>query len=123
MAVKITRGFARCKSKGCGERRVIYVALVSDRYGDRMKLMFQEKPGQPTQYMDAGWAGWPGQREVFERYGLWCAGHGPMEVRSLKAKHNPQSPCSDKCLTAIGPDCECECAGTNHGKKAGCRLR
>jgi len=120
----VERGFGRCPVKFCRKRQVIYVAKRKTQWGFRIDLMHQEAPGKPLQYVDAGWAGWPGQREVFEQYGLICPDHGtPMEVHALKARYNPSSPCSDKCLTAIGPDCECECAGKNHGKRAGSRLR
>lgn len=119
----VKRGFARCPRKGCKARKVLYVTMVKTPWGDKMQLSYQEAPGKPVQLMDAGWAGWPGQREVFEQYGLWCDQHGPMTIRLLKARYNPDVPCSEKCLTAIGADCECECAGKNHGRRAGSRLR
>jgi hypothetical protein len=119
MATKIERGFARCTAKGCEARKVLYVVITGDHYGQTVSLA---KDGL-TNLVPAGYSGWPGQREVFQEYGAWCDTHGAMEIRRLKAKRNPHSPCSEKCLTAIGPDCECECAGKNHGKRAGASLR
>jgi hypothetical protein len=117
--MKIERGFARCTTKGCKARKVLYVAMTKDQFGMTMGLMNLAGTGT----VPAGYVGWPGQREVFQEYGAWCDAHGAMEIRRLKAKHNAQSPCSDKCLAAIGPDCECECAGKNHGRRAGTTLR
>jgi hypothetical protein len=118
MGVKVERGFARCATAGCTARKVLYVVMKSDRFGKTMHLV----KGGMHNLIPAGYVGWPGQREVFQEYGAWCDTHGAMVIRPLKAHHNPAAPCTAKCLAAIGPDCECECAGKNHGKHAGTRL-
>lgn len=118
MGIKIERGFARCPIVGCKARKVLYVVMKSDQYGKTMHLA----NGDLDHLVPAGYVGWPGQREVFKEFGAWCDTHGAMTIRSLKARSNPSVPCTAKCLAAIGPDCECECAGKNHGKHAGPRL-
>lgn len=33
----------------------------------------------------------------------------------VRGRYNPRQTCGAKCIYAKGPDCECSCAGANHG--------
>ena len=35
--------------------------------------------------------------------------------KRIDGHHNPSVACNMKCLSATGPQCECSCAGDNHG--------
>lgn len=36
-------------------------------------------------------------------------------VKALHGTYRGDSPCDDRCMYAVGPKCECACAGVNHG--------
>lgn len=35
--------------------------------------------------------------------------------KEIKGKFSPDHKCSARCTSALGADCECQCAGENHG--------
>ena len=44
-----------------------------------------------------------------------CPGCGrERRVVTIKGRVS-EKPCSEKCLAAVGPNCECACGGANHG--------
>lgn len=36
-------------------------------------------------------------------------------LEGVQGRYKPEVRCSDKCRNAIGPSCDCECGGINHG--------
>lgn len=38
-----------------------------------------------------------------------------VRLRRLNGKHNPDHVCDARCTNARGSNCECSCAGANHG--------
>lgn len=47
------------------------------------------------------------------RYACSCG--AAREASSVRGIFNPGKKCSSKCQAATGHDCECSCAGKNHG--------
>lgn len=44
-----------------------------------------------------------------------CPDHGAYKVKRLDGRHSPDVPCTEKCVNATGPSCDCSCGGHNHG--------
>lgn len=46
-----------------------------------------------------------------------CPKCGGNNTRSdlINGKFSAKQPCNARCTSALGPDCECQCAGENHG--------
>ena len=38
-------------------------------------------------------------------------------MRRVEGKLNREVKCDARCMNAVGPSCECSCAGANHGGK------
>jgi hypothetical protein len=48
--------------------------------------------------------------------GLRCrCGRTTRTIARIKASHHAGVRCDARCRNATGPDCECSCAGANHG--------
>jgi hypothetical protein len=46
-----------------------------------------------------------------------CASHGrALRWQRIEGTHRPGIRCDARCQYAKGPDCECSCAGANHGR-------
>lgn len=64
-------------------------------------------------------------REVWTKGGPWepvqgeprCADHPRLVLRwsRVQGVFNDAKVCTEKCMGATGPSCECECGGENHG--------
>jgi len=42
-------------------------------------------------------------------------GHGPIALRRVTGTYSARHNCDPRCMFAVGPQCECSCAGANHG--------
>lgn len=40
----------------------------------------------------------------------------PLRWQRIEGKHSAGRRCDDRCIFARGPNCECSCAGANHGR-------
>lgn len=68
-------------------------------------------------------------REAWGRGGPWaalegeprCADHPRLVLRwkMIHGTHNADKVCTERCMGATGPSCECECGGENHGGRYG----
>jgi hypothetical protein len=57
--------------------------------------------------------------QTLRKEGVFCEEHRTgFRFNRMKAVHNPDVTCSAKCRASTRPDCECACAGKNHGKDA-----
>lgn len=45
----------------------------------------------------------------------WSSQHTILTFRPIVGTYSAQRVCSAKCMGASGPNCECACAGANHG--------
>lgn len=107
--MKIERGFAKCPARGCPSTKVLYVGveksggvtlvgLVSD---DMTHLVHTNNPS------------------TLRKNGVYCEDHGRGFVFSrVRGVLNPDVECTARCRASIRPDCECSCAGKNHGRSA-----
>ena len=43
-----------------------------------------------------------------------CCGSA-VRLKPIHGTHRADVPCTASCRAAVGPDCECSCAGENHG--------
>lgn len=50
---------------------------------------------------------------------ITCECGGRVHLKVLHGKHNASKGCSARCMSATGPNCECSCAGANHGANHG----
>lgn len=54
------------------------------------------------------------------QYGCVARGYPALlTCKRIDGHHNPGVPCHAKCTGATGPNCECSCAGANHGSAHG----
>lgn len=42
-----------------------------------------------------------------------------VRLHPVIGKHNPTKVCDGRCMSAVGPSCECQCGGENHGARFG----
>ncbi len=104
------------KHKGC--RQGVKVAMVERDQEVFAGLLADGAKIAPDAYkLDESYRGWTMHVGDVCWYGE-CPGCG--EVRFLrgklvKGKLNPAKTCTPRCESATGPNCECACAGANHG--------
>ena len=109
MAIKIERGFASCPERGCTARKVMYVGVQKSPGGTCVGLVSE----------DGTHLNQTNNPVALRREGVYCETHNRgFRFQRLKATHNPDVACSAKCRAATRPDCECACAGKNHGRDA-----
>ena len=104
LANKIRRHTCRCLNPGCKSRWTQAVEYEHtgwnyDRWGD------QSQPIYKSLRFSNGSIDPP------------CPKCGSNNTRSekIQGKFSPSQPCSARCTSALGADCECQCAGENHG--------
>lgn len=118
------RYFGRCTWKGCRHRRVIDESTpepvrlrrstVSSRTGVSEILSLVAANGRVFPLYWTGLDG--GQHSAFIAAGLICPEHGgALAFRGGLFTYNGAKPCGGRCTNAIGPNCDCECGGRNHG--------
>jgi hypothetical protein len=49
------------------------------------------------------------------RANCWACGM-KLKIDRVKGTYKPEHKCDARCLASKGPNCECACGGTNHGK-------
>lgn len=108
------RAFGKCLIKGC--KHVHVTALeVSEGHDDGLRFV---RDGDGTQYLATPYS--LKAVAAMAAAGLVCPQHGgTMTYVGIKATYNPDKVCDGRCMNAKRPNCDCSCAGENHGK-AGC---
>jgi hypothetical protein len=62
---------------------------------------------------------YPGRTEGTVHFTMTCLSCGTKSAPvAVKGTHNPSKECNDVCQGATGPNCDCRCAGANHGRLA-----
>lgn len=57
-----------------------------------------------------------GVRILGDQYSMcWRCGN-PVKTQPVRGKYSAKKICNARCLASTGPNCECSCAGANHGK-------
>lgn len=110
---KIVRYLAKCDE--CG---TAMSTEADDRIGNVAHKLDLEQKGLPLQPWDQDLV--VGQLRYQANTGslvMPCFKCGKMKkARQIRGKYNRNKACNAKCLSATGHDCECSCAGRNHGK-------
>ena len=95
---KLDRWFGRCKTTGCKLRRVVESPHIA---------------GGRTIFYDYT----PAHMDGLIAAGLWCHEHNRgLEFNQLKGRYAENRECNGVCMGAVGPSCDCQCGGENHGK-------
>lgn len=53
--------------------------------------------------------------EGYESLWVHCLCDRPLEFKRMHGRHSETKKCGARCLSATGPNCECQCGGKNHG--------
>lgn len=64
-------------------------------------------------HLDGECRGWMGIRREDPLRCPNCGAERPIPMTITATKSD--TPCNDRCVTATGDDCQCECGGENHG--------
>ncbi len=120
----------KCPRKGCKNRRrhTLPGAIVTDRFGihttfevpasapyetvsPRNFSPFRPASKIPTDHpYERAWVA------AFRAHGWICDDHDTvMMLTPVKGTINLDKSCDGRCMNATGPNCECSCAGQNHG--------
>jgi hypothetical protein len=92
---KIDRYFGKCRITGCKTRRVVDSPYIAD--------------GHVIYY------GGHNEKEL-RAAGLWCDTHNTyLKFDQLKGRYSATKECNGVCMGAVGPSCDCQCGGENHG--------
>ena len=93
--VKLERRFGKCVVRGCKFRRIVEGWQVD---------------GEPIFYRGSN-------RDQLRAIGCWCEEHNKHLVwNQLSGRVNRDKECNGICMGAVGPSCDCQCGGENHGK-------
>ncbi|ASR84838.1 hypothetical protein SEA_HURRICANE_94 [Mycobacterium phage Hurricane] len=99
-ARKLDRWFGRCPEKGCKLHRVTDSPYVG---------------ATPSTSVPIFYGGYNG--EALIAAGLYCSEHGKhLKWGQLAGRVNPEKECNGVCMAAVGPSCDCNCGGENHGR-------
>lgn len=129
----------KCPVKGCkARRRNSFAGRVShDRHGTRTSWgmpapsgygtifpAVDRWPARPSTYAtDPYFNGTDVQRryslmfvDLMREHGWTCAEHDQfMKIVTVRGTVNVDKPCTARCKSATGPNCECVCGGEGHG--------
>lgn len=93
---KLDRWFGRCTQPGCKYRRVTNTFIMDG--------------GRTVSYDGTN-------RASLVAAGYWCADHNRhLDWNQLKGRYSAERECNAVCMGAVGPSCDCQCGGENHGK-------
>lgn len=110
---KIARYLAKCGA--CG---TVMSTEADERVGNVSHRLKLEQEGLPLQTWDKEVV--VGQLQYNANTGelvLPCFECGKIrKAHQIRGKYNRNKVCNNKCMSATGFDCECSCAGRNHGK-------
>lgn len=97
------RVICRCEIKGCKYVKAYNVPTVERRISTRFNTFLTREACSGTMLTLAN----------DER----CPSHprNRMRVRVIEGKFSADHVCDSRCTGAIGPNCECQCGGANHG--------
>lgn len=91
---KLDRWFGRCHTPGCTYRRVTDSFHVA---------------GTTISYNGVN-------RASLIAHGLWCPEHNTwLRWEQLQGRFSAERECDARCMGAVGPSCDCQCGGENHG--------
>ena len=108
--MKAKRGFAKCPIRGCKAHAVFTVGVRMLGGYPMVGVMSDDR---------IVWADDASFPRACREAGAYCEQHeATMKIRLLKAHYVSDVECTDKCKTAVGPNCECSCSGRNHGAAA-----
>lgn len=100
---KLYRFLMRCPKKGCA---TIHRVTVEGR--EVTKYRRNPFPGQSSSFKV-----W---EPVWPFLELHCRIHRyPLRTQIIKGQYSEKHVCDARCISAIGPNCECSCGGENHG--------
>ena len=112
----------RAKVTVHAERRLGWPSIVAvDVEGDPVNAMVKAASGgyvQANRLTDPV-RPYPGITEGTVHFTMDCANCNTRSAPvAIKGTYNPDRECNDVCMGATGPNCECRCAGANHGATA-----
>jgi len=99
----LTFFIGRCPRKGCKTIHRMAITLIPRR----------RETGWPRRTITVlEPAEWPGNLQIYCReHRTW------IQWKRIKATISESHICDARCMSAIGPNCECSCGGKNHGGK------
>lgn len=105
---KVKRHTCQCCKKSCGHRwtqDIIYThtGWNYDRWGNKSTPVYKNQPFKNGLKNGATLPPCP------------ACGYPVIKSDVIRGKYSADHKCNRKCTSALGADCECQCAGENHG--------
>ena len=109
-----SRMIARCGVKGCRTTTAALIESANTTATYGLPTGGGLRTDRFTRYLDVIEGDWRIEREGRELVAADPCGHGRMRVRGVRGRETDKA-CDARCTNAVGFDCECSCAGRNHG--------
>jgi hypothetical protein len=103
------------KCKGCGQKKSFlaigwFECARTNIYKGTYSIMFQDAQGQQLEANNG---------TVYSPHKCSSSPRNFIRLEPVFGAYSKDYECNDKCLSAIGHDCECQCGGKNHGANHG----
>ena len=108
------RAIVRCVSKTCKQAHVVTFKTTTTLRAFNNRPVYSHvvwRDGRPVTYRDR----YDLHRIVLRDFACaGCGGRGAT-FKVVEGRFSESVKCGGKCLNAVGPSCDCQCGGENHG--------